>query len=164
MAVAQDGAALEFAAEPLKSDREIVLTAVANDGRALKFAAEPLKSDREIVLTAVAYSNFPLHNADVLVHAADALLEDESFAVEARERLYFFKVIALSGRSCIIPWPCNRLLRPQSLISVICRKLGLQSTGREMLLFGDAVVPEDVDEDSPGCPRPGKLVQYQLVL
>eukprot|EP00971_Amphidinium_carterae_P305378 6068651-Amphidinium_carterae.1 len=133
MVVAQRGKALEFAAEPLQIDREIVLTAVANDGRALRFAAEPLKSDREIVLTAVEYNNFPPIVAEVFEYAADALLEDESFAVEARKPLCFFKVIALSGRSCITPCPCR--VRSQALIHESCRKLGLQSTGREMLLF-----------------------------
>jgi hypothetical protein len=52
-AVQQNGGALEYAAEPLNSDRDIVLAAVQQNGGALEYAAEPLNSDRDIVLAAV---------------------------------------------------------------------------------------------------------------
>eukprot|EP00971_Amphidinium_carterae_P041300 810826-Amphidinium_carterae.1 len=128
------------APEILRSDREVVLKAVAQCGWALRHAAETLKSNREVVLTAVGQTHFALQ------YAADVLLEDEGFAVDARQLLYFFKVsTALSGRSCIIAKPLTIGYFPGSardLVESSCRKLGLQSTGGEKLLFGDAVVPE----------------------
>ncbi len=42
-------AALEHAADSLKSDREVVLAAVSNTGSALEYAAQHLVSDHEIV-------------------------------------------------------------------------------------------------------------------
>eukprot|EP00971_Amphidinium_carterae_P299551 5951631-Amphidinium_carterae.1 len=53
----------------------------------------------------------------------------------------------------------------RALVEKSCRKLGLQSTFREKLLFGDTVVPRgELSEESLGCPGLGKLVEYQLVL
>eukprot|EP00971_Amphidinium_carterae_P250736 4977361-Amphidinium_carterae.1 len=66
------------------SDREIIRTAVAR-ADVLKYAADSLMSDREIILTAVAFDCYALE------HAADALLEDESFAADSRKHFYFFK-------------------------------------------------------------------------
>eukprot|EP00971_Amphidinium_carterae_P294437 5846045-Amphidinium_carterae.1 len=68
------------AAEPLKSDREIVLTAVAGSGLALEYAAEKLKGDREVVLTAVkdcSVGGFALH------YAAETLKSDRDFMLTA---------------------------------------------------------------------------------
>jgi len=48
--VSKDGSALQYAAENMKADREIVLAAVSEDGSALNFAVEDLKADREIAL------------------------------------------------------------------------------------------------------------------
>eukprot|EP00971_Amphidinium_carterae_P276812 5493578-Amphidinium_carterae.1 len=157
--VAGKGSLLLRAPKELKSDKEVVLTAVAQNGSALEHAAEALKSDRDVVLTAVEKDFMALR------FAADDLLEDESFAKDTRQLFYFFKLTtALSGRSCIVAQP----LAPgnvRALVYVCCRKLGLQSTDRESLLFGDTVVPEGyLSQESPGCPGLGKLVEYQLVL
>eukprot|EP00971_Amphidinium_carterae_P326564 6457434-Amphidinium_carterae.1 len=180
-AVARDGMALQWAAEELKADRDIVLAAVAEDGRALRWAAELLKSSKDIVLVAVAQDGWALESAVealkndrevvltavqqhaiALKHAADALLEDESFAVDARKLLFFFKVTALSGRSCII---ADHYIDKHGLMRKSCDKLNLQQTETMSLLFGDVDVPEgNLHEDSPGCPRKGKLVEYQLIV
>ena len=48
-AVQQNVYALQFAAEELKKDREVVLAAVQQNGGALQYAAEELKKDREVV-------------------------------------------------------------------------------------------------------------------
>ena len=61
-AVAENGYALEYAAEELRGDREVVLAAVATDGRALKYAVEELRDDAEVVLAAAAQNA----GADVL--------------------------------------------------------------------------------------------------
>src|SRR3989338_6990454 len=64
-AVKQDGIALQFAFVNFKSDREIVLQAVKQYGNALQFAFENLKSDREIVLQAVKKNGLALQFASV---------------------------------------------------------------------------------------------------
>ena len=42
-AVTQDGMALEFAADELRADYKIVVTAVSQNGMALEYAAEELR-------------------------------------------------------------------------------------------------------------------------
>ena len=42
------GLALESAADSLRSDRELVLTAVKNNGSALRYVEEELKYDHEV--------------------------------------------------------------------------------------------------------------------
>ena len=44
---------MALAADFMKSDREIVLTAITSDWQALQFAAPHLKADNEIVIAAV---------------------------------------------------------------------------------------------------------------
>eukprot|EP00971_Amphidinium_carterae_P096855 1917272-Amphidinium_carterae.1 len=63
----------------------MVLTAVRQNGSALMYATEALKADREVVLTAV--QQFP----GSLGFAADGLLEDPTFATEAKTRGYLLK-------------------------------------------------------------------------
>ena len=75
----QDGRALEYAAEPLRADRELVLEAVRQNGRALEFAGKPLKADRELVLEAVRQEGVALEYADQLLQA-DPLLHESSVA------------------------------------------------------------------------------------
>ena len=48
-AVRQDGDALEFACETLRSDKEVVMEAVRKYGFALQFASETLRSDCAIL-------------------------------------------------------------------------------------------------------------------
>jgi hypothetical protein len=45
-AVKKNGAALEFASESLRNDKEVVLLAVKNIGWALYYASEELKNDK----------------------------------------------------------------------------------------------------------------------
>ena len=51
-AVRQDGRALKFASETLRSDKEVVMEAVQQNGNALRFASETLQSDEEVVMEA----------------------------------------------------------------------------------------------------------------
>ena len=61
MAVEQDGAALEFASESLKSEEDVVLAAIRNSRRArlgvlgsqLQRASEALRGDKEFILSVV---------------------------------------------------------------------------------------------------------------
>ena len=78
-AVRQHGGALEYAADPLRADRELVLEAVRQDGTALEFAVEPLKADRELVLEAVRQDGEALAYAAELLQA-DPLLTESSVA------------------------------------------------------------------------------------
>jgi len=162
MAVTQDGDTLEYASADLRNDRKIVSTAVRGSGQALEFAGEELKRDQDIVLMAVAQDPISLH------HAADSLLWDESFAVEARKHFYFFKVIALSGSSCITAWQSELLEQHEvasfDLIFESCPKLGLQYTGNERLVFGTDIIPEGpLYPDAPGFPSRGQVAEYQLI-
>ena len=56
VALDKQGVALKYAANTLKSDREVVFAAVRSNGKALGFAADELKSDKETVLAAVRSS------------------------------------------------------------------------------------------------------------
>ena len=80
-AVEQNGRALQYAAEPLKADREIVLAAVVQCGGALRYAAEPLRADREVVLVAVKQSVFALENA------AEPLRADREIVMAAVQKI-----------------------------------------------------------------------------
>mmetsp|Transcript_67279 Transcript_67279/g.125672 ORF Transcript_67279/g.125672 Transcript_67279/m.125672 type:complete len:194 (+) Transcript_67279:50-631(+) len=158
-AVAQKGMALQCAAEELKSDREIALKAVAQNGQALQHVAEGLKSDREVITAAVQQD---AHYA--LMYAAESLLLDENFAVDARANNYIFKVTAISGRSCVMAHPEFLGIRGDMVIKESLKRLGLQSSDSTKLLFGTDVVPNGpLDSKSPGSPSPGKLVEYQLI-
>ena len=52
-AVRRNGAALYYATEEQRADRDIVLVALENHGTALQFAAAALRADKACVLTAV---------------------------------------------------------------------------------------------------------------
>jgi len=69
--------ALKHAAEELKSNREVVLSAVRRSSRALKHAAEELKSDREVVLNAIR------RNPRALRYAAEELKADREVVARA---------------------------------------------------------------------------------
>mmetsp|Transcript_31035 Transcript_31035/g.56698 ORF Transcript_31035/g.56698 Transcript_31035/m.56698 type:complete len:290 (-) Transcript_31035:43-912(-) len=193
-AVSTFGYALRFAAKALMSDRKIVLAAVSNCGFALQFAKEQLKSDREVVLAAVSESGFALVFASSelkrdreialaaarggragdhgLLHADDSLLEDDSFAVEARQSYYSFRVVALSGRTCLVPLHCSEVVALSArdiyehLMCEARAKLGMGTVepGEETLLFGAEEVSGNCEvEHWPGSPAPGGVVEYQLV-
>ena len=46
-AVAQNGAALQYAADSLRADRAAALAAVASDGLALRYASEALRAEED---------------------------------------------------------------------------------------------------------------------
>eukprot|EP00971_Amphidinium_carterae_P164549 3262220-Amphidinium_carterae.1 len=173
-AVRQFGHALECAADELKADREIVLAAVSQAGVALEWAAEELKRDRHVVLAAIAQDHGALEfAADNLLEAIanGALVEfpaDETLAAEVRECFYFFKVVTLSGRSCVValwgpPHPLYGVANKSELLRHSCKKLGLEHNGSEKLVYGSELVPDtDVSRSWPGSPSLGSLITYQL--
>ena len=60
MLVKKDGLALEWAADSLRADREVVLAAVRKGAFALEFAANSLKRDRSFILEAVSTNGYAL--------------------------------------------------------------------------------------------------------
>ena len=52
-AVAQHGCALQYAAEVLRADKEVVLAAMAQDVHALYYAVSNLRADEEMIQQAV---------------------------------------------------------------------------------------------------------------
>eukprot|EP00971_Amphidinium_carterae_P171786 3405773-Amphidinium_carterae.1 len=132
-AVRHHGAALKHAAVELQSNHDIVLAAVRHNGAALEHAAEELQSNHDIALAAVG--NSPI----ALKFAADSLLQEEGFAVHARKYFAFFKIIAMSGRSCVVPFlePAERRNVPKTrfIVAETCRRLALEKTGTETLLY-----------------------------
>mmetsp|Transcript_13939 Transcript_13939/g.25724 ORF Transcript_13939/g.25724 Transcript_13939/m.25724 type:complete len:182 (+) Transcript_13939:2-547(+) len=152
-AVNQCGDALKYAAKQFRRDEEIVFAAVSQDGEALKYASEALRNNRRIASAAV------LQYPKALRFASDSLLEDETFAAEERGQFMFFKIITLSGRSCIV---ACRSLNKEKLLKKCCERLAMAREGQESLLYGAATVP-DVGIDWPGSPAKGQVVQYQLV-
>eukprot|EP00971_Amphidinium_carterae_P014903 294318-Amphidinium_carterae.1 len=100
-AVQQDGRTLQYATEALRADREVVLAAVQQDGCALQYATEALRADREVVLLAV--QPYPY----VVQYAADCLLEDPTFATDAKRWHHLLKLTMLSGRSTVVAAQTN---------------------------------------------------------
>eukprot|EP00971_Amphidinium_carterae_P120956 2396110-Amphidinium_carterae.1 len=97
---------------------------------ALKHAADSLKADRDVVLAAVQ------QDSDALPYAADYLLEDPSFATEAKREFHLLKVTMLSGRSTVVAvlglWNVKRVL------DECRRRLGLADDGATMELWHTA--------------------------
>eukprot|EP00971_Amphidinium_carterae_P046421 914009-Amphidinium_carterae.1 len=122
--------AVQFAAERGRDDREGVLAAVKKNWRALKHASVSCRGDREIVLAAVKQDWHALHYAALssrtyepaescrgdraivlaavqqdsqylALAASDELLEDSSFAVEAKQDYHILKISMISGRQAI---------------------------------------------------------------
>ncbi len=76
-AVTQDGWALEYASDALQADREVFLAAVTQNGDALRFASDALQADREVVLAAVTRNGYALQ------YASDALQADREVVMTA---------------------------------------------------------------------------------
>uniref|UniRef100_A0A7R9U6T0 DUF4116 domain-containing protein n=1 Tax=Pinguiococcus pyrenoidosus TaxID=172671 RepID=A0A7R9U6T0_9STRA len=76
-AVAQHGAALQFASEEMRKDKEVALAAVRADPLALASVDPELQGDKDVVLAAVR------GDAWALAHAAEELWGDRDVLVEA---------------------------------------------------------------------------------
>mmetsp|Transcript_51008 Transcript_51008/g.119285 ORF Transcript_51008/g.119285 Transcript_51008/m.119285 type:complete len:252 (+) Transcript_51008:59-814(+) len=163
-AVRQNGAALEYVDEELTHDREIVMIAIADCGWALSFAADEFRQDRDMVLAAIA------HDPQVLQTAAEVILEDATFAIGARQSLYFFRISLMSGRSCTVALDDddNSELADgvrSLLLMECCSKLGLEFRGKEVLVHGVEIVPNFTCIHAwPGSPLRGSVTEFQLVV
>eukprot|EP00971_Amphidinium_carterae_P301185 5983769-Amphidinium_carterae.1 len=177
-AVSTYGRALQFAAEALKGDRAIVLAAVQHYGDALEYATEALRADGEIVLTAVQKDGWALkyttqvqQNSNALLFTASCLLEDPTFATEAKEVFFLLRLTMLSGRSTVVaagPAYQHEWYYENWHVDVVLAKcrtnLGLTDDGATMELWhGSDIVPEETPvEHWPGIKPPGEISEYQL--
>ncbi len=89
------GKALEYAAEYLKSDGEIVLATVTQNGRALCHAAKNLKANREIVLATVTQDGRALEYAAENLNADREIILAASSAPNAR-RVQLYRLISMN--------------------------------------------------------------------
>eukprot|EP00971_Amphidinium_carterae_P188805 3747878-Amphidinium_carterae.1 len=186
-AVAQDGRALRCAAHHFRSQRDVVLAAVSQNGEALQYAAEPWTGDGEIVLAAVQQNGCALrhaktscrrdaeivlaaalHSPRALCWAASELLEDNTFAVDARKSVFILSVSMLSGRSCIVAAAAGDRT---AKILVRCRhELGFndlfsqQGKHWELLHGSSPVALLDCVEDWPGIKPHGVVNELSLVV
>ena len=99
-AVSKNGMALQFATEELKGDREIVMAAVSQHGMALQFASEELKGDREIVMTAVSQDGWALNFATKDLREDEEMLQLALAGPRNYRHMVGMKVTLLSGRCC----------------------------------------------------------------
>ena len=115
--VSKSGFALQYAAEELKGDREIVMVAVSQNGMALQFAKEELKGDREIVMRAVSTRGYALRFASQELKGDKEVMQHALRPRILQGRLIGLKVRLLSGRCCdeiFLYYPVgnrNRMLR-----------------------------------------------------
>mmetsp|Transcript_49094 Transcript_49094/g.90564 ORF Transcript_49094/g.90564 Transcript_49094/m.90564 type:complete len:190 (-) Transcript_49094:8-577(-) len=136
-AVKSNGEALMCASENCQADREIVLAAVKTWGQALQCASEGCKCDREIVEMAVEQDMLALGSA------GDSLLDDSSFAVEARRHFWILRVFLLSGRHTYFLWQqvlSSEFIDTAVVITSCCKRLGLHRQGTERLLHDGELV------------------------
>mmetsp|Transcript_62912 Transcript_62912/g.116960 ORF Transcript_62912/g.116960 Transcript_62912/m.116960 type:complete len:169 (+) Transcript_62912:81-587(+) len=157
--VRRDGTALQDAPEWCRNDHEIVLTAVQQDGWALQWAAEACRSDREIALTAVRNKSWAMK------WVADDLVEDESFASDAKQECFILKLTLLSGRYTYVCEHYAEEVRKESILRMSCRKLGLEYCDTMKLLHGTQEVPAEAEVSSwPGIRPAGQVTEYLLVV
>eukprot|EP00971_Amphidinium_carterae_P018333 361640-Amphidinium_carterae.1 len=137
-----------------------MLAVVLVDGEKLRHVPEQFRDNRAIVAAAVSSRPWALH------FASDTLLQDDTFAVEARQSFYFFSVVTLSGRSCCVALEDLGYQDPRRIVlERACERLQMQRTGKELLLHGSETVPDHNDVQRwPGSPAPGRTVELQLVV
>eukprot|EP00971_Amphidinium_carterae_P126781 2511730-Amphidinium_carterae.1 len=100
------------------------------NGLALQHAAESCKIDRDILLTAKK------QYWEALRFASDALLEDSSFAADAKKDFHILRIRLLSGRyTCVAA--CFGFAT-EDLIDLASRRLALPRYGNERLVLGVA--------------------------
>jgi len=160
--VGKHGIALSLACEALQGDREVVLTAVSQQGNALRHASAELRADKKVVMAAMEQT------AIALKYARAEVVENDGFMLEVRPfleitRLYVFKAMMLSGRSCLA------VVRPHQTkqdIFSLCRRelsLGTSTALKAEVLLGSDPMPEGAVEQI-SCLLPGELYEVQIVL
>eukprot|EP00971_Amphidinium_carterae_P250715 4976966-Amphidinium_carterae.1 len=120
------------------------------------FAAESFRADREVVLTAVTAVKA---GRGVISWAADELLEDSSFAKEAKKNVHLFRLTLLSGRhTVVLAYSQSRL---EDVLEIACHRLGIPMEGAFLLLDFE---PPLFVKDWPGIKPTGEITDYQLMV
>eukprot|EP00971_Amphidinium_carterae_P205706 4082216-Amphidinium_carterae.1 len=157
LAVNEDGFALRWAADMWKGNHDIVLGAVRKNGSSLQFAAKTCTFDPEIVLTAVN------QNAIAIEWASDDLLEDGSFAPDAKRSCFILKITLMSGRYAVIASLEDNYESMEEVLASCRHKLGLVKQGSERLVNGDEIVMPRAHVCNWPKIRPcGEVTEYQL--
>mmetsp|Transcript_4750 Transcript_4750/g.8128 ORF Transcript_4750/g.8128 Transcript_4750/m.8128 type:complete len:347 (+) Transcript_4750:21-1061(+) len=159
-AVKQNRSALRIAGTICRSDRDIVLAAVRQHWLSLEWAAEPCRNDRQIVSTAVRGAR------NALVWAADGLLEDTTFARDAKKEYYILKVSMLSGRYAVVPSCIALNETADQVIRTCAKRLNLPGTGGAKLVHGADIIPGGARiKDWPGLrTEVAEVSEYQLIV
>eukprot|EP00971_Amphidinium_carterae_P302532 6011711-Amphidinium_carterae.1 len=102
-----------------------------------------------------------------LDYAADCLLEDPTFATEAKRQFHLLKLTMLSGRSMVVT--ANGDMDVEEVLQECHRRLNLADDGAAMELWdlSGEKVPDDEERevrDWPGLQPTGEISEYQLVL
>jgi len=136
-----------------------VLAAVRQDWQALEWASAPCRSARPIVVAGVAQDSMALKWAE------DELLEDETFAVEAKLDFFILKITLLSGRTTFVASPVELRELREAVLPRCCQRLGMARGGHEVLVNGADCVPVGARVPAwPGIQPSGKITEYQLII
>eukprot|EP00971_Amphidinium_carterae_P052223 1027989-Amphidinium_carterae.1 len=94
----------------------------------------PSWGDREVVQAAMQ------KNPCALCFAADRLLEDPTFAMEAKTEVHLLKLVILSGRSTVVAAPSDESI--EDVLDRCHERLGLADDGATLELWhGSETVP-----------------------
>eukprot|EP00971_Amphidinium_carterae_P125011 2476677-Amphidinium_carterae.1 len=98
--------------------------------------------------------------------AADDLLEDPSFATEAKRRYHLLKLTMLSGRSTVVAALSHCYWKVDLVLAETRSKLGLADDGSTLELWhGTDRVPADTwVRDWPGIQPAGEISEYQVLV
>ena len=97
------GWVLQYAADALQADREVVLAAVKQQGGALKHASDALRGDKQVVLAAVKGYGHALEYASDALKSDALLLRLARLPNRGRRNWHVFKV-RFTVRAAIAYW------------------------------------------------------------
>ncbi|CAJ1430415.1 unnamed protein product [Effrenium voratum] len=145
-AVQVQGEALEFAAEALRNDHEIVATAIRTSrGWAMQFASQELRKDRRLVLGALHANGLMLEHAPSLQGDAEIVVA----AVRSNPAALQFATEKLKGDKAVVLAAVSKdgnTLRYASKAMKASREVVLaaaQQAGEHVLLLADEIFHED---------------------
>jgi hypothetical protein len=144
LAVAINGAALDYASANLQANRKVVMAAVEKSGCALEYAAEELRADRQVVLAAVS------QNGGALEHAAEELRADREVVL-----------VAVNESGCALEHAAEELRADQEVVLAAVNESGCAlEHAAEELRADQEVVLAAVREVSPDSERAKQVLEY----
>mmetsp|Transcript_45611 Transcript_45611/g.83518 ORF Transcript_45611/g.83518 Transcript_45611/m.83518 type:complete len:235 (-) Transcript_45611:77-781(-) len=185
-AVQQYGVLLRHAGDRCQQDKEIVIAAVNQTICALMSVADWCLRDPDIVRAAVksqpdALVLFPhgcrrdrqLMQAAVeqrweaLSCVSDCLIDDASFATEARRQFHILRVSMLSGKHAFALYRGAQTdsVKARHVLQKCCERLELDKRDTAKLVHGSEMIPPGTSlADFPGLQPLGEVSDYQLVV